>query len=82
MIKSGKMGFVFIAGETDFLKPYGTELIESFNNPVVVHHPKGHTVPRLDVKSLEKVTGFIETIEHHLAMEEHMNGEETSSKPE
>ncbi|VVA92527.1 unnamed protein product [Arabis nemorensis] len=57
-------------GETDFLKPYGTELIKSFKNPVVVNHPKGHTVPRLDEKSLEKVTGFIDTIEKHLVMEE------------
>ncbi|XP_010433772.1 PREDICTED: esterase AGAP003155-like [Camelina sativa] len=69
-------------GETDFLKPYGTQLIEFFKNPVVVHHPKGHTVPRLDEKSLEKVTGFIETIEQHLVMEEDKkNGEETNSKP-
>ncbi|CAH8275505.1 unnamed protein product [Arabidopsis lyrata] len=67
-------------GETDFLKPYGTQLIESYKNPVVVHHPKGHTVPRLDDKSLEKVTAFIDTIEH-LVMEEDKNGEENSSKP-
>lgn len=31
----------------DFLKPYGLELLESFVDPVVVHHPKGHTIPRL-----------------------------------
>ncbi|VYS63764.1 unnamed protein product [Arabidopsis thaliana] len=67
-------------GETDFLKPYGTQLIESYKNPVVVHHPKGHTVPRLDEKSLEKVTAFIDTLEH-LVMEEDKNGEETTSKP-
>lgn len=59
-----------VVGETDFLKPYGTELIKSFKNPVVVNHPKGHTVPRLDEKSLEKVTEFIDTIEKHLVMEE------------
>jgi hypothetical protein len=67
-------------GETDFLKPYGTQLIESYKNPVVVHHPKGHTVPRLDEKSLEKVTAFIDTLEH-LVMEEDKNGEENTSKP-
>ncbi|KAG7541648.1 Alpha/Beta hydrolase fold [Arabidopsis thaliana x Arabidopsis arenosa] len=67
-------------GETDFLKPYGTQLIESYKNPVVVHHPKGHTVPRLDDKSLEIVTAFIDTIEHQV-MEEDKNGEESNSKP-
>ncbi|KAJ0239682.1 hypothetical protein HA466_0232840 [Hirschfeldia incana] len=66
-------------GETDFLKPYGTELIDSFKNPVVVHHPKGHTVPRLDEKSLEKVTAFIDTLEH-LLMEEVKIGEEDISE--
>ncbi|KAE9587111.1 putative alpha/Beta hydrolase [Lupinus albus] len=34
-------------GETDFMKPYGNELLESFYEPFVVHHPKGHTIPRL-----------------------------------
>ncbi|CAH2078081.1 unnamed protein product, partial [Thlaspi arvense] len=62
-------------GETDFLKPYGIQLIDSYKNPVVVNHPKGHTVPRLDEKSLEKVTAFMDTIEH-LVMEEDKNGEE------
>lgn len=63
-------------GETDFLKPYGTELIDSFENPVVVHHPKGHTVPRLDEKSLEKVTAFIDTLEHLLMEDEVKIGED------
>lgn len=64
------------------MKPYGTELIDLFKNPVVVNHPKGHTVPRLDEKSLEKVTAFIDTIEH-LLMEELKIGEEaTTNKPE
>lgn len=30
----------------DFLKPYGTLLLESFKEPVVIHHPKAHTIPR------------------------------------
>jgi hypothetical protein len=29
------------------LKQYGKELIESYVDPMVIHHPKGHTVPRL-----------------------------------
>lgn len=39
--------FSHVLGETDFLKPYGTALLESFVDPVVINHPKGHTVPRL-----------------------------------
>ncbi|RYR49972.1 hypothetical protein Ahy_A07g036497 isoform A [Arachis hypogaea] len=35
-------------GETDFLRQYGSELIECCVEPVVIHHPKGHTIPRLD----------------------------------
>lgn len=38
---------MLIAGETDFLKQYGKELLESYVEPVVIHHPKGHTIPRL-----------------------------------
>lgn len=44
-----KKKFVLIAGEHDFLKEYGKELIDSCVEPVVIHHPKGHTVPRLGV---------------------------------
>ncbi|XP_010530093.1 PREDICTED: esterase OVCA2-like isoform X2 [Tarenaya hassleriana] len=58
-------------GEKDFLKPYGIELIESFKDPVVVHHPKGHAVPRLaDEKSLESVLGFVEKMENILTEED------------
>jgi len=35
------------SGDNDFLKPYGEELLKSFVDPVVIRHPKGHTVPRL-----------------------------------
>ncbi|KAK7385358.1 hypothetical protein VNO78_31074 [Psophocarpus tetragonolobus] len=49
-------------GETDFLKNYGMELLESFVEPVVIHHPKGHTIPRLDDKSLETMMDFIKII--------------------
>ncbi|KAF1863652.1 hypothetical protein Lal_00030722 [Lupinus albus] len=50
-------------GETDFLRQYSMELTESCVEPVVVHHPKGHTIPRLDDKSVEIVMNFIEKIQ-------------------
>ncbi|XP_043715367.1 esterase AGAP003155-like [Telopea speciosissima] len=57
-------------GETDFLKPHGITLLDSFVNPIVIHHPKGHTVPRLaDEKSLELMVGFLESIQHKLSVD-------------
>nr|XP_017254166.1 PREDICTED: uncharacterized protein LOC108224120 isoform X2 [Daucus carota subsp. sativus]XP_017254167.1 PREDICTED: uncharacterized protein LOC108224120 isoform X2 [Daucus carota subsp. sativus] len=57
-------------GETDFLKPHGTALLESFVDPVVIHHPKGHTIPRLDEKGLELMLGFLEKIQKELTNQE------------
>ncbi|XVF36627.1 hypothetical protein REPUB_Repub19eG0073300 [Reevesia pubescens] len=53
-------------GETDFLKPYGLELLESCVDPVVIHHPKGHTIPRFDEKGLETMLSFVERIQKML----------------
>ncbi|KAI9106603.1 hypothetical protein K1719_022131 [Acacia pycnantha] len=50
-------------GETDFLRPYGAELLESCVEPVVIKHPKGHTIPRIDDDSLQTVTGFIARVQ-------------------
>lgn len=44
---NGLTNFCVFSGENDFLKPHGTALLESFVDPVVIHHPKGHTIPRL-----------------------------------
>lgn len=50
-------------GDHDFLKFHGEKLIESCVDPFVIRHPKGHTVPRLDDKSLEVMLRFLEKIE-------------------
>ncbi|KAB1214528.1 hypothetical protein CJ030_MR5G013429 [Morella rubra] len=50
-------------GETDFMKPEGIALLESFVDPVVIHHSKGHTVPRLDGKAEETMLKFVEKIQ-------------------
>ncbi|KAF9608227.1 hypothetical protein IFM89_008182 [Coptis chinensis] len=64
-------------GEADFLRPYGTKLLEYFVDPFVIHHPKGHTVPRLDEKSLEIMNSFLEKIQNTLSCEDGLtNGEE------
>ncbi|XP_038702265.1 esterase CG5412-like [Tripterygium wilfordii] len=51
-------------GEHDFLKSEGIALLESFVNPVVIYHSKGHRIPRLDDKGVELMLGFIERIEN------------------
>ncbi|XP_073010260.1 uncharacterized protein [Typha latifolia] len=50
-------------GETDFLREHGEVLVESFVDPFIIRHPKGHTVPRLDDKSLVTMLNFLNTIE-------------------
>ncbi|XP_009791393.1 uncharacterized protein LOC107788301 [Nicotiana tabacum] len=50
-------------GEADFQKKDGEILLESFVDPQVIHHSKGHTIPRLDESSLEIMLGFIEKIQ-------------------
>ncbi|KAG5529552.1 hypothetical protein RHGRI_030073 [Rhododendron griersonianum] len=52
-----------IIGEADLLKEQGIELLESFIDPFVIHHSKGHTIARLDEKGLKTILSFIETIE-------------------
>lgn len=59
--------YVCVAGEMDFLKPYGLELLEHCEDASVIHHPKGHTVPRLDEKGLETMMSFIDKIQKILA---------------
>ncbi|KAA8530788.1 hypothetical protein F0562_005588 [Nyssa sinensis] len=49
-----------LIGEMDFMKEEGASLLESFEDPVVINHPEGHTIPRLDEKSLETMLDFIE----------------------
>ncbi|XP_056168375.1 uncharacterized protein LOC130134495 [Syzygium oleosum] len=51
-----------VIGENDFQKPESIALLDSFVDPIVIHHPKGHTIPRLDDQSLEIVNNFIEKI--------------------
>ncbi|KAK3144636.1 hypothetical protein QOZ80_4AG0315760 [Eleusine coracana subsp. coracana] len=54
---------VHFIGDHDFLKAHGEKLIESCVDPFVIRHPKGHTVPRLDDKSLKVMLSFLEKIE-------------------
>ncbi|KAJ6811776.1 esterase-like [Iris pallida] len=53
-------------GDMDFLRTQGEALLEAFIDPIVIRHPKGHTVPRLDDKSLEIMLSYLERIEKDL----------------
>lgn len=57
-------------GETDFLKQYGIELLDSFVDPLVINHPKGHTIPRIDDKCLPIMLSFIEQIQEAVTRKE------------
>ncbi|KAK3418986.1 hypothetical protein EUGRSUZ_H04730 [Eucalyptus grandis] len=58
-IKCPSLHFI---GEQDFQKTEGLALIDSFVDPLVIHHPKAHTVPRLDDQSVKIAQNFVEKI--------------------
>ncbi|XP_074369850.1 uncharacterized protein LOC141711351 isoform X2 [Apium graveolens] len=53
-------------GELDFLRSGGALLLESFVDPVVIHHHEGHVVPRLDEKGLELMLSFLKKIQNEV----------------
>ncbi|XP_020255851.1 esterase AGAP003155-like [Asparagus officinalis] len=57
---------VHFIGDNDFLRKHGEALVEEFVDPTIIRHPKGHTVPRLDDKSLELMLGYLQKIEEDL----------------
>ncbi|XP_015168499.1 UPF0483 protein CG5412-like isoform X2 [Solanum tuberosum] len=61
---------VHFLGEKDFLKPSGMKLLESYVDPVVIHHPKGHSIPRFDEKGLESMLSFIEKVQAEISTSE------------
>ncbi|KAL3355351.1 hypothetical protein AABB24_019426 [Solanum stoloniferum] len=50
-------------GEADFQRKEGEILLECFVDPQVIHHSKGHTIPKLDDSNVEIMLGFIEKIQ-------------------
>uniref|UniRef100_A0ACD5URZ2 Uncharacterized protein n=1 Tax=Avena sativa TaxID=4498 RepID=A0ACD5URZ2_AVESA len=64
-IKCPSLHFI---GDNDFAKTHGEELADSFVDPLVIRHPAGHTVPRLDEKSLQVMHSYLDRIEWDLAL--------------
>lgn len=44
-----KVKSVHFVGAKDWLKLPSQDLAAAFENPLIIHHPQGHTVPRLGI---------------------------------
>jgi calmodulin len=48
-----KVKSVHFIGEKDWLKIPSEELASAFDDPLIIRHPQGHTVPRLGLHSIQ-----------------------------
>ncbi|GER37994.1 calmodulin-related protein [Striga asiatica] len=62
-IKAKSVHFI---GEKDWLKLPSEDLASAFFNPLIIRHPQGHTVPRLDEDSVQKLGNWTKEINVHL----------------
>ncbi|XP_066391536.1 uncharacterized protein [Miscanthus floridulus] len=51
-----KVKSVHFIGEKDWLKVHSEELASVFDEPLIIRHPQGHTVPRLDDVSVKQLS--------------------------
>ena len=47
-----------VIGHKDFVKPHSIELVRQFVAPIVVFHPRGHVIPRLEGPHLAVLRAF------------------------
>ncbi|OMO90788.1 Serine hydrolase FSH [Corchorus capsularis] len=57
-----KVKSVHFIGDKDWLKLPSEELATAFDNPLIIRHPQGHTVPRLDETSTQQLRTWITNI--------------------
>ncbi|KAK1291670.1 Rhodanese-like domain-containing protein 6 [Acorus calamus] len=57
-----KVRSVHFIGEKDWLKIPSEELATAFEEPLIIRHPQGHTVPRLDEAAVKKLSEFSQRI--------------------
>ncbi|KAJ7972021.1 Serine hydrolase FSH [Quillaja saponaria] len=82
-----KVKSVHFIGEKDWLKIPGEELANAFDSPLIIRHPQGHTVPRLDEVSTRQLQDWITKIfKHSISDNSHEkeigdSGEEKVNKP-
>ncbi|XP_057833535.2 dihydrofolate reductase [Cryptomeria japonica] len=53
---------VHITGAKDYVKEFSKDLIQAFENPLVITHPQGHIVPKLDTQAIKLLQHFIDII--------------------
>ncbi|VAH26210.1 unnamed protein product [Triticum turgidum subsp. durum] len=58
-IKAKSVHFI---GEKDWLKVPSEELASAFADPLIIRHPQGHTVPRLDEASVKQLSEWSASI--------------------
>lgn len=58
-IKARSVHFI---GEKDWLKLPSEDLASAFEDPLIIRHPQGHTVPRLDEAAVEKLGNWTKEV--------------------
>ncbi|KAH6819312.1 hypothetical protein C2S51_002915 [Perilla frutescens var. frutescens] len=66
-----KVRSVHFVGEKDWLKLPSEELAAAFESPLIIRHPQGHTVPRLDEEAVKKLGSWIE---HSVVLQSSIDG--------
>ncbi|CAH9105156.1 unnamed protein product [Cuscuta epithymum] len=61
---------VHIIGKGEGCRESAIQLAQCYVDPIVIHHPKGHTIPRFDEKSLGEMLSFIDRIERNINITE------------
>ncbi|KAG9454934.1 hypothetical protein H6P81_007838 [Aristolochia fimbriata] len=57
-----KVRSVHFIGAKDWLKLPSEDLAAAFDNPLIIRHPQGHTVPRLDEEALDQLRKWTNSI--------------------
>lgn len=57
-----KVKSIHLIGAKDWLKLPSEELATDFDNPLIIRHPQGHTVPRLDEEAVKQLRRWTEEI--------------------
>jgi hypothetical protein len=74
-----KVKSVHFIGAKDYLKLPSEELAAEFENPLIIRHPQGHTVPRLDERAIEQLASWTAEI---LQDNSNVSDEQNLEKPE
>ncbi|GAB2267071.1 hypothetical protein Dimus_002053 [Dionaea muscipula] len=54
---------VHFIGAKDWLRLPSEELATAFEDPLIIRHPQGHTVPRLDEEATEQLKNWVEELQ-------------------